>query len=251
VVGLIFAGGCAVALATLAHAEKPVSVYGSGLHATFDAGFLPRAVSADAATPAAFGWAVRVRSEDGLHPPPLREIAIEVDRNVAIDVTAVPTCTPFREYGGNLFERCKGAVVGTGTAEVAIQFPEQAPIAGTRPRLLIFNGGVKDGVTTLYAAFRVAIPTPASVVSKIRIEKVDRGRFGSRAVVTLPKIAGGSGSVTDFSATIGDITRGDGAAGIVTLSCPVGRIRTHLEAIFESGVHIGAGLPRRCIPKRR
>jgi hypothetical protein len=42
---------------------------------------------------------------------------------------------------------CKAALIGTGTAGVQIQFPEQNPIP-VNSKLLVFNGGEAGGTIT-------------------------------------------------------------------------------------------------------
>jgi hypothetical protein len=233
---------CGVALPA-ARAERPVSVQTGGLQVTFKAGFSPEAAARTVPTPVAFGFAAKVRMADGSQPPPLSALTFETDRNAVIDLKGLPVCAPFLHYDGHpLLERCKAAAVGSGTAEVQIQFPEQAPVAN-ESRLVIYNGGVKAGVKTLYAAFYLTVPTPASIISRVTIEKVHNGRFGTRTAISIPKIAGGSGSITDFSAVIN-------RKSVVTLECPDGKVQTRAEAVFANGIQVEAALRPGCVPKR-
>ncbi len=83
-----------------------------------------------------------------------------------------------------------------------VEFPESLPFNATGP-LVVFNGGEKGGVTTLFIQAYVSVPTPTALVTTIKIKKVHQGPYGLESVATIPVIAGGSGSVTNFSLKIG------------------------------------------------
>ena len=46
------------------------------------------------------------------------------------------------------------------------------------------------------------MPVPAAIVTTVKIKKINKGRYGLLVVAKIPKIAGGSGSVTSFSLKI-------------------------------------------------
>ena len=96
-------------------------------------------------------------------------------------------------------EECRGAFVGKGTAHFEIRLEEAEPIR-VRSGLQIFNLGRKNGIPTLTADLvtRIPVPTPALLIATIRIKGIPRGRYGSEATITFPKIAGGSGSITSL-----------------------------------------------------
>jgi hypothetical protein len=92
----------------------------------------------------------------------------------------VPACT-----SGKLQSRdtksaekvCKSAIIGTGTTNVEIQLPEQDPIP-VNSKLLVFNGGTSGGTTTFYIHAYITVPTPAAIVTTVKIKKIHNGRFG-------------------------------------------------------------------------
>ena len=65
--------------------------------------------------------------------------------------------------------------------------------------MIAFNGGVQGGTTTLLIHAYVSVPAPTAVIAKVKITRIDRGRFGIHADATVPEIAGGAGSVTGFN----------------------------------------------------
>ncbi len=135
---------------------------------------------------------------------------------------------------------------------VEIEFAEQQPFPSTSD-LTIFNGGVKRGVTTLYAFAILEKPVSAGVVSLVTIRKIHKGRFGAEATVSFPTIAGGAGSVTSFSATLNRRFSYKGKkVSALTLECPDdGKIQTRSKAIFSDGTTTQNQVLRSCTAKGR
>ena len=68
--------------------------------------------------------------------------------------------------------------------------------------MLAFNGGVSGGKTTLFIHAYLSNPIAAAIVTTVKVSKIHNGRYGLKSVAAIPKIAGGSGSVTNFNLTI-------------------------------------------------
>ena len=116
--------------------------------------------------------------------------------------------------------------------------------------LVVFNGGAKKGVTTLYAAGWIATPLHRLIVLPIEISKKTEGRIGTEATLAVPKIAGGFGLLSDFSLTLrrripGRKTR----AGIMSLKCPSGEFLVQIRMTFADGALVRGEFPRRCRAK--
>jgi hypothetical protein len=131
-------------------------------------------------------------------------------------------------------------LIGTGKTEVGIKFPEQKEIP-VKSELLVFSGGFKGGVTTLFIHAYITVPTPAAIVTTVKVKKIHKGRFGLGSVATIPKIAGGSGSVKSFNLTL--------QKGIISASCPDGHLNAHGTAVFADGTRISAEVVRACTGK--
>ncbi len=207
----LLAGTIAVAVAVLAlvaaaSAEKPVSVQVGSVLLRVNDGYSPKAVSRAVPTPVAFTFSASIRTADGTHPPALNRLRLELDKDSAVDVRGLPTCNPKIQYQSTrrLEEACAEAIVGSGQASFEIAFPEQVPTPDLG-RMTILNGGVRGAVTTLYARTDISIPTPAAIVFTIKIKRLPGAHTGSEALISIPKVAGGSGSLTLFNATIGTV----------------------------------------------
>lgn len=223
------------------------------LEVTFDADFSPRALPKTERAAVAFTIAGAIRTKDGSLPPALEELVLEFDRNSLIDGTDLPRCEgrsrDIRRSLAEIKAACKEAIVGGGRATFWIAFPENTPIPVVTD-LVVLNGGVERGVTTLYAAGWIATPLSRMVVLPIEIGKKLRGRIGTKATLAVPKVAGGFGFLTELSLTLRRRIAGkDTGVGIMSLKCPNGRFLVQTRATFADGTLVQGELPRRCRAK--
>jgi hypothetical protein len=243
---LTLALGAVVALvvAGIAAAAKPTIIQVGNLKLTFNGGFTPKALSKTKQTPIKLQVEGKIQTTDGSHPPALKEFVLETDKNGGIDAKGVPTCKAGKIEATTTSaakKACKPAIVGEGTTGVEVLFPESAPIP-IKSKLLLFNGGVKGGKTTIYIHAYLSNPIAAAIVTTVKVQKHKNGRFGLKSVASIPKIAGGSGSVTGFSLKIDE-------PGYLTAKCPDGHIDAQGEAIFSDGTKAKGGVTRPCTPK--
>jgi hypothetical protein len=242
----ILAVGAAAALlfAGVANAYKPVVVKVGNLVLTFNGGFTPTKLSKTKLTPIHLNVSGKIATADGSHPPPLTSFVLEADKNSGINAKGVPTCKE-----GQLEARttkdaekvCGKALIGKGTTGVQVEFAESKPIQ-LHSKLLIFNGGVKGGTTTLLIHAYLSSPVTAAIVTNVKVSKVHNGRYGLKSVATIPKIANYAGSVTDFNLVINK-------PGYLLAKCPDGKILAQGEAVFKDGTKAKGEVVRPCTPK--
>lgn len=250
IVALAVTGG--LLLVALASAEKPVVVITGNLKLTFNGGFTPKALSRTKPTPIRLTVSGKIETLDGSHPPALKEFRLQTDKNGAIDVKGYPTCKKSKLQATNTEnaeKACGPAIIGRGTTIVGIKFEESSEI-DAHSKLLLVNGGVKGGVTTLFVHAYLSKPVAAAVVTTVKIKKIHQGRFGTEAIATIPKIAGGAGSVKSFSLSVfKEFTRRGKRVSVLTAKCPDGKLAAHGTAIFSGGPTVSAGVIRTCTPK--
>jgi hypothetical protein len=75
----------------------------------------------------------------------------------------------------------------------------------------------------------------------VKIKKIHNGRYGLKSIATIPKIAGGSGSVKSFSLKIGNKGK-----KVLFAQCPDGKLQAHATAKFADGTKVSAGIVRSC-----
>ncbi len=184
---------------------------------------------------------------DGGPPPALREVVIEADKAGKIDLEGLPTCGPLVQDGLDIRKKCRSAVIGSGRARFVIAFPESPPMVA-EGKLTIFNGIVGSRSATLYALADLSGAQPGPLITRVEITKLHSGRYGTKAVVSIPKVAGGKGSVTSFEATIfRKFTYKGQTKSVLSLTCREGgKVLARSRRIFEDGTESGAQITRSC-----
>jgi hypothetical protein len=239
--------GAAIVLAVTgpASAYKPsVSVSGE-LETIFNGGFTPTKLSKTKLTPISFfiSGEIKSRNPEEPHPPAMKEFILEGDKNTAVSVDGIPVCQKGlleSQNSAGARKACGPALIGTGKALAGIKFPEQPEILANS-EVLVFNGGTHGGTTTFYIHAYITVPTPAAIVTVTKIKRIHKGRYGVYSVSTIPRIAGGAGSIKSFSLKLNK--------GIVSAKCPDGHLDARGEAIFADGNHLKASVLRPCTGK--
>jgi hypothetical protein len=196
--------------------------------------------------PVAVGIRERVFGEDITRLPQLRKIELEFDRNGKVDATGLPVCKrsllEARSPADSL-RICRASVVGTGSASIAIESIEQDPLA-----LTVFNGGVKDGTTTLFIQSSFA-PDPTPIVVPVKVRRIDRSRYGWEATAAVPPIAEGRGSLLAFSLKIERLfVYRDTKRSYVEARCPDRHLDARMANAFSDGTFLGGTVVRACTP---
>ena len=244
---LIVAVAAAVSLlaAGVAEAYKPVVVKVGNLSLTFNGGFTPTKLSKTKLSPIKLNISGKIATSDGTQPPPLTQFVLEADKNTGINAKGVPACKQGQLEARNTADAkkvCGKALIGTGTTDVRLQFPEQKPVM-LHSTLLVFNGGKKGGTTTLFIHAFLSTPVTAAIVTTVKVSKHPNGRYGLKSVATIPKISNYAGSVTAFNL---NITK----KGYLLAKCPDGHIDAQGEATFKGGPSkVKGSVTRPCTPK--
>lgn len=254
--GTIFAAAVllALTLAALAAAEKPVTVKTGNLVFTANGGVTPKALSKTKMEPISLTVQGKIATADGTHPPALIEAVVDTDKAGSIDARGVPTCKQGQLEAlttAQAKKACRAAIVGTGTTDVEISFPEQKPVP-VHSQLTAFNGGTAGGRTTIFIHAFLTVPIPAAIVTTVKITKQSKGPFGIKSVASVPKIAGGSGSVTAFSLTFPKklFAYKGSKHGYLLAKCDDGSFVAQAEVKFNDGTRVGpAKITRACTPK--
>jgi hypothetical protein len=239
--------------ASLAIAAQPTTVRQGNLVLTVNGDFFPKKVSKKKYSPVGFWISAKIGTKDGSHPPALKAFNVEADKNGYVDTTGYPKCKSGQLQARNSKDAlrvCKPALVGDGTTTVEVEFAEQPPI-DVNSELLVFNGGTKGGKTTLYVHAFFNAPITGAIVTTVKISKVRKGRYGTLAVSSIPKIANGSGSVKSFKLTIDKkFTYKGKKRSVLNARCPDGKVVARGEALFyDDPTKIKAEVLRTCTGK--
>jgi hypothetical protein len=239
----------AVVVAGQAFAEKATVVRAGNLILRINGGVSPEKLPKKKMAPIKLNASGSIATADGSHPPATKTVTIDFDKHGTINAKGLPVC-----QSGKLQSRstaaakkaCPKAIVGKGSTTVEVQFPEQRPFTASGP-LSLFNGGVRGGVTTMFIHAYVNVPTPTAIVTKVKVKKIRKGPYGTRAVAKIPKIAGGSGSLIRFNFSIHRTFKHKGKRQSYLLArCANGRFRAHAVTQMSDGSRIAGSILRRC-----
>jgi hypothetical protein len=234
-----------VALAGLASANKPTIVKVGNLELTLNGGFKPKALPKNKLAPITLEFEGKIATLDHTHLPALKEVIVDTDKNGTINAKGVPTCTAGKlqaQTTQNAEKACKGAIVGEGTTVAEVEFPEQKPI-DVNSKLLAFNGGKKGGTTTIYIHAFFSSPVNGAIVTTVKVSKEHKGRYGTKSVASIPKIAGGFGSVKEFKLAFNK------HRGYLMAKCPDGHLNAQATSVFSDGSKLMGSFVRACTPK--
>ncbi len=239
----------AVAVAGIATADKPTVVQAGNLRLTLNGGFSPKALPKKGKpAPITLNVSGKIETLNGERPPALTEAIVETDKNGMIDVKGLPKCTSGKLQAQDTAAAekiCKTAIIGSGITNVEVEFPEQKPFIA-KSKLTAFNGGVSGGTTTIFIHAFLSSPISAAVVTTVKISKIHNGRYGTKSVATVPKIANGYGSVKEFSLTF---NRGYKNTPFLFANCPDGHLNAKATSVFADGTRLTGSFVRSCTPK--
>lgn len=243
----VVVGGVAVA-----KTYPPTIVKAGNLVLTLNGGFSPTALPKTKLAPITLNLEGKIAAADGTHLPALKEVVVETDKNGEINAKGLPVCTSGKlqaQDTAHAKAACPTAIVGEGITDAEVEFPEQAPFIA-HSKLIAFNGGVKGGVTTIFIHAFFSSPVNGAIVTTVKVSKVHNGRFGTKSVATIPKIAGGYGSVKAFKLTLGRSFSYKGKKQSYLLAkCPDGHLNAHATSVFSDNSKLVGDFVRSCTPK--
>jgi hypothetical protein len=241
----------AAVVAALACAAVAVAVTTQigDLKVSATAEFEPRQFPEHGTLPAQFSSIVRIAGVDGDQPPALSALIFEFDKHGKLNFKGVPTCTMAQLEGTTPDEarkRCAGALLGTGTGKARVEMPGKAPFTISSP-ISVFNAPPEGGKPTLIAHAYETVPSPQALLAPFTIEKINHGRYGYRAEIKLPQIAGGAGAAILAEASFGRTYKLHGKkVGYVEAECSGGRLQVFGKLVFADGSHLQSLLTSPC-----
>jgi hypothetical protein len=211
--------------------------------------FQPRVFPEHGTLPATFGSIVRIKTVNGEQPPALKTLIFEFDKHGRLNFKGLPTCTVAKLEGTTPDEarkRCASSLLGTGVGKARVDIPGKPSFVMTSP-ISIFNAPPEGGKPALIAHAYETVPSPQALLVPFTVEKINHGRYGYRAELELPPIAGGDGAAilaeTSFGRTY---VRHGRKVGYAEAECSGGRLQVHGELIFTDGSFLQSLLTSPC-----
>jgi hypothetical protein len=195
---------------------------------TLDAAVFPRKLPVAAYAPVKWRFSGKFTTGEG-HPPALREMELDVDKDVRLNVEGYPSCgirKVRQSSDASVMAACRDALLGKGEAHLEIAQAEGSP-SKLPGHLLIFNAGKKGGAAKILV--RASFPREVAI-STISVTKHAEG---IHSVARVPRIADGMGSLTDFTFTVGSThRRGVEKVGYFEARCPDGVFKANVKRML-------------------
>lgn len=235
--GIIMLGVLAVVGTALASSFH-VRVRAGNLILDAQGGFEPKALPKFVNAPITTHGGGKISTTTGELPPILDKFILEFDRHGALDTTGLPVCTTQKLTATTVAaarRACGGAIVGEGFGNAVVKFPEQGPIKVGSP-ITLFNGPKSGRNDTIIAHAHLDYPGPTTFIVPIVIEKINKGVYGYRVNVKIPKIAGGYGHPISGSARVGEKWTYKGKKhSYINARCETGHFQVRGEFTFKEG----------------
>ncbi|TMK57455.1 MAG: hypothetical protein E6G51_06760 [Actinobacteria bacterium] len=217
---------------------------------TVDGGITPTKLPKKGEAPITLEVSGTIKNEDGTHPPALKTLLLEFDKHGRLNTTGLPTCTVGKLQNTLTAQAksvCGKALIGSGRVSADIALPEQPPFGASGP-LLIFNGAPKGGKQVMIFHVHAHVPAPTTFVTTAVISKT-KGKYGTAALIQIPNIVSGQGSLTAFRAKLHKTWTYKGKKQSLLLAgCPFGSLYARGEFAFADGTKGSGNVIRPCTP---
>lgn len=191
-----------IAAGALAAVAAAAVVQSGDVRVTFHAEFAPHVLPRERPAPISVEVDGQISTTDGSQPPPLQRLRLELSSAGKIETQGLPACRAAALQSTSseqALERCGPAQIGHGHFEAELRFSSRPILVDGRA--LAFNG-IVGGRPGMFIHIFVARPVQVTLVIPLKISR-GTGRFGTVLTTRVPKLAGGSGSITQLQLKIG------------------------------------------------
>ncbi|HEX6972123.1 MAG TPA: hypothetical protein VF234_07875 [Limnochordia bacterium] len=248
---LVLGAAVALVFAGVAAAKSTTIVLGN-LVLTVSGEVKPKALPKKKLAPITLKLGAKLKTKDGSHPPVLQSFEAELDKDGTLDPKGLPACKQ-----GQLEARttaaakkaCSKSIIGEGSAEAEVQFPESAPFKAKGP-LIVFNGGGTKAKTKIYVHVYANVPAPTAFITPVVVKKIHKGPYGNLVTSRIPSIANGAGSTIKFEITNKKMFRFKGKKKSYFLAkCSKGKFFARGSGKFSDGTRMKGSLITPCKSK--
>ncbi|HEY1284709.1 MAG TPA: hypothetical protein VGF04_01355 [Solirubrobacterales bacterium] len=193
----------ALVVAIAASAQGNV-VTGANVKITFRGWLTPRTLPRASTAPVTLHLRAALDSTNGLDPPELERVLVEVNQHARVDMRGLPICHLGELEATSSIQAltvCRKALIGYGTFRAHIRIPDQAPFPAVG-RLLAFSSKL-DGRRTILAHVFGRNPVPTGqVLAMTFVRSPEPGTFGTALEMDVPELVAGWGRVKAFTLTL-------------------------------------------------
>lgn len=231
----VFAISTSLILAAATFGQRADDLLPPEIQMAFASQPAPIPVPSEGRVPASLRLATSIEMEDGSHPPPATELRFALDRQFRLALADVPTCpSGVRSQSRTGESPCPESRVASGRSKWDVAFPEREPIQ-VEGRTVVYK------VDSRKLAFRTFLPAPvtAEIATLVELSRAPKGsRYGLLATASLPKVAGGHGSLVDLGLRF--------RKGLFSVACPQRKLQSRLAIRFADGTLVSATSATAC-----
>lgn len=165
----------------------------------------PKKLSKTEFTPAALEVTTQLRnptSPNGVPKPTVR-VVVDFDKNAKLFTKGIPTCDPAKVQSVSTDiaeQQCGKAKIGSGKATALL--PVGAQVFTVNQTVTAFNGVPKGGKPVVILHTYGTTPIQTTLVLVGAVTNYNKQGYGPRLDLEVPKIAGGTGALTDFQVKV-------------------------------------------------
>jgi hypothetical protein len=185
-------------------------------------------------------------------PSPTVRVILDFDKNARLFTKGIPTCDPakLQNTSTEIAEQlCGKAKIGSGTASALL--PVGAKIYPVSQVVTAFNGVPQGGKPVVILHTYGTSPIQTTLVLVGAVTNYNKEGYGPRLDLEVPKIAGGTGALTDFTVRISKKYKYKGkAASFISAKCPNSKkLKARAQFIFLDGESSTPKTTQRCTQK--
>ncbi len=252
---LIAATAAVVAAVAIAGPVSPGVTIPDGNSQGVGSQIAPKKLSKTTYTPGTLEVTTKVTNSTrpGGVPVPAVRAVVDFDKNAKLFTKGIPTCDPAKLQSTSTevaLQQCGKAKIGSGTASALL--PVGANIYTVNQVVTAFNGIPKGGKPVVLLHSYGTTPIQTTLVLVGTVSNYNKEGYGPRLDVEIPKIAGGTGALTDFNVKIDKKYKYKGkSVSFISAKCPSSRkLKTRGEFTFLDGETATPKYVQTCTPKK-
>jgi len=224
VAALIAAATAVVASVAIAGPLSPGVTLPDGNTQSMGSRIKPKKLSKTTYTPGALEVTTKVTNSTrtGGVPVPAERAVVDFDKNSKIFTKGIPTCDPAKLQNTSTevaLQQCGKAKIGGGTASALL--PVGSTIYTVNQVVTAFNGIPQGGKPVVILHTYGTSPIQTTLVLIGPVINYSKEGYGPRIDLVIPKIAGGTGALTDFNVTISKKYKYKGkSVSFISAKCP-------------------------------
>jgi hypothetical protein len=171
-------------------------------------------------------------------PSPTVRVILDFDKNAKLFTKGIPTCNPSKLQNTSTEvaeQQCKAAKIGSGTASALL--PVGSTVYTVNQVVTAFNGVPQGGKPVVILHTYGTTPIQTTLVLIGAVTNYNKEGYGPRLDLEVPKLAGGTGALTDFSVKISKKYKYRGKpVSFISAKCPNSKkLKARAQFIFLDG----------------